>query len=203
MAETDFLLYADRNNVAEVYEKKLLGSKRVDTNPLTESIVDLAFAKAVSETFKSYDKDVYATIQNFNGDRTDYAYIMLSFISKMNDPKFKDLFLENFKKQMTQAQQAIDKALESSGLSHQELSTLSRLEREKALKQGSSIEIKYNGLSITSDMMTAYKAIGEISELSGKKLGISVDYQGKKINFEFIIPAIPKYSNQEYLHQYS
>jgi hypothetical protein len=50
--------------------------------------------------------------------------------------------------------------------------------------------------------MTAYKAIGEISELSGKKLRISVDYQGK-INFEFIIPGIPKYSNQEYLHQYS
>ena len=203
MAETDFLLYADRNNVAEVYEKKLLGSKRVDTNPLTESIIDLAFAKAVSETFKSLDRDVYATIQNFNGDRTDYAYIISSFISKMKDPQFKDLFLENFKKQMIQAQQAIDKALESSGLSHQELSTLSGLARDKALKQGSPIEIKYNGLSITSDMMTAYKAIGEISELSGKNLRISVDYQGKKINFEFIIPGIPKYSNQEYLHQYS
>ncbi len=203
MAETDFLLYADRNNVAEVYEKKLLGWKRVDTNPLTESIIDLAFAKAVSETFKSYDKDVYATIQNFSGDRTDYAYIMSTFVSKMKDPKFKDLFLENFKKQMIQAQQAIDRALESSGLSHQELSTLSKLERERALKQGSPIEIKYNGLSITSDMMTAYKTIGEISELSGKKLGISVDYQGKKINFEFTIPAIPKYLNQEYLYQYS
>ena len=121
----------------------------------------------------------------------------------MKDPQFKDLFLENFKKQMIQAQQAIDTALESSGLSHQELSTLSGLARDKALKQGSPIEIKYNGLSITSDMMTAYKAIGEISELSGKNLRISVDYQGKKINFEFIIPGIPKYSNQEYLHQYS
>ena len=203
MAETDFLLYADRNNVAEVYEKKLLGSKRVDTNPLTESIIDLAFAKAVSETFKSLDRDVYATIQNFNGDRTDYAYIISSFISKMKDPEFEHLFLKNFKKQMIQAQQAIDTALESSGLSHQELSTLSGLARDKALKQGSPIEIKYNGLSITSDMMTAYKAIGEISELSGKNLRISVDYQGKKINFEFIIPGIPKYSNQEYLHQYS
>ena len=29
MAETDFLLYADRNNVAEVYEKNFLDQKEL------------------------------------------------------------------------------------------------------------------------------------------------------------------------------